>query len=136
MKTQLSLVNLLKTTDDDIFIFGRNSKGEVDQTQAPFKWTSYRSHNYCSELVEKVEDNENTLICNLNDALTQVDLMQITKIYSDNLPITVWCYHHTRGESYMTKLNLNSDCSFDFLSSYYFFITKNEYNKHFKNWEK
>lgn len=136
MKTQLSLVNLLKTTDEDIFIFDRNNKGEFDQTQAPLKWTSYRSHTFCSELVDKVEDTANTLICKVHDVLTQVDLQQIAKIYSDELSIKVWYYHHNWDEYYMTELNFNNDCSFDFLSSHYFFILKSEYDNHFKHWSK
>ena len=55
MKTQLSLTNLLKTKEKDIFIFDRNEKGDVDFKNNPQQFISYRSVNFCSNVVDVVD---------------------------------------------------------------------------------
>ena len=72
MKTQLSLTNLLKTKEKDIFIFDRNEKGDVDFKNNPQQFISYRSVNFCSNVVDVVDNVDEKLICEIGKVLTHI----------------------------------------------------------------
>ena len=143
MKTQLSLTNLLKTKEKDIFIFDRNEKGDVDFKNNPQQFISYRSVNFCSNVVGVVDNVDEKLICEISKVLTQIDSRHICEIYKKDLPIeVVYLGTDANGDYYtfIEKLEFTktyNKFTFEFLTENYFFIKTTDWEKYLaKDWSK
>lgn len=142
MKTQLSLINLLKTQEKDIYIFNLDENGELTFKNSPYQFIAYRSVNFCSDVVEVVE-NEAHLICAINQVLTQIDTRHICDIFTHELPIeVVYLETDENGDYYKFLHKFEFDkaynkFSFKFLTGNYFFIKTTDWDKHLaKKWSK
>ena len=129
----------VKTTVQPIL----NEKGDVDFKNNPQQFISYRSVNFCSNVVDVVDNVDEKLICEIGKVLTQIDSRHICEIYKKDLPIeVVYLGTDANGDYYtfIEKLEFTktyNKFTFEFLTENYFFIKTTDWEKYLaKDWSK